>query len=160
MPLFGIYVYHEDGQLMFSRDFPHEIAAIKRSNPNLISGLMAALGTLSASIGGGGIKRVQMDNFSITGIHSPSFCVNFLAICDQMDDPGQIFALLKRLRRSFTQKFSKILKRINDGDIVNTETFEEWNNRFDEFVKEYDSSNLESAMSNTLKDLISKFKDH
>lgn len=159
MPLYGIYVFHENGQLMFSKDFPHEaLDGLKRSNPNLITGLMAALGTIAHSIGGGGIRNIQMDNFGISGIVSPKFCVNFLAICDIDDSRGQVHGLLKKARASFTRKHAKLLRSINKGCLVNTDDFIEWDTNLNKILQNFDFENIEDLMAHSLKDIVSVFK--
>jgi len=156
LPLFGLYIFHETGQLLFSKDFPHEeLEQLRKTNPNLISGLMSALGTFSASIGGGSIRKIQMENFAILGIKSPKYCTNFLAICDVNDSHSQINALLKKCRASFTRKYAKSLKVVNSGRLVNNEEFSEWAEKLENILNDFDLTSIQSLMTS----IVASFRD-
>jgi len=151
----NIFVFHKNGQLMFSKQFTIEETRHNHQSPDLITGLLSAISQFAESLGGKGIQKIEMEEkYSIIGIHSPKYSIRIVILTDLGDDPRECNYFLKRCRQSFILKNRKVLEDIKKGALVNTDHFMEWGEKnLPKLMEDLELRSIEEAMSGTIKEI-------
>lgn len=153
----SIYIFHVNGQLLYTKEINREEGFGKNRNPDLISGLLAAISQFAKELGGKGIQKIQMEEkFAIIGITSPTYFIRFVILTDLEDDTSECYHFLKRCRQSFSKRYRDKLEKIKKGALINTDLFTDWEENLSRFLEETEFVSIKDAMSGTIKE-IAKF---
>ncbi|NVM54232.1 MAG: hypothetical protein HWN66_11070 [Candidatus Helarchaeota archaeon] len=148
----NLYIFHSTGKLLFSRKWTG--TGTVKEDPVLISGFLSAIWMFAQKIGGGsggGVRVIQTEENIMVGISSPTYDLLFVLVADPKADIASCKHLLSRMRRSFTQKYKKLLKQETD---FSTDVFDDWIQNLDEILKDMDVSPVQSVMKKFLKNIV------
>ena len=149
----NLYIFHSTGKLLLSKNWTSD--AVKE-DPVLISGFLSAIWMFAQKIGSKGVRSIHTENKLLVGISSPTYDLLFVLVAEPNAEVASCKTLLGRIRRSFIQKYRKVLTNSTD---LPTDEFEDWLENLDNITAEHDVAPVTSVMKKFLQDIVDETKD-